>query len=293
MHRGRLRQQRGHARGPTRGDQRHRGGERVRQRAGTDRGSVRPCVVGPRQPQHRSAHVRVQSERGRRGQRGTTDRAERRRLRHVHEQDRVRVPRRESQGDRGPGHPRLARLHAKSPPLVRPEDNARHGQGDGHGPGVTRARARLLFPCQPEEVRRLAGAVVARHCRLQGALQRRGGGNDGACRRLPADSHGPRQRDAVALPSRHHERRRSLTSRRLTREQLLHGPQGEGVLLQPTGRRLAHDLDSRATALHAAVPVVGVYETMPTPGYDYQSWMLAEVHAIESAVEHGVSTQHL
>ena len=33
----------------------------------------------------------------------------------------------------------------------------------------------------------------------------------------------------------------------------------------------------RQTALKAGVPVVGVYETMPTPGYDYQSWMLAEV----------------
>ena len=37
----------------------------------------------------------------------------------------------------------------------------------------------------------------------------------------------------------------------------------------------------RQTALKAGVPVVGVYETMPTPGYDYQSWMLAEVNAIE------------
>jgi len=41
------------------------------------------------------------------------------------------------------------------------------------------------------------------------------------------------------------------------------------------------------------VPVVGVYETMPTPGYDYQSWMLAEVHALEAAVAHGVSTERL
>ena len=32
------------------------------------------------------------------------------------------------------------------------------------------------------------------------------------------------------------------------------------------------------------IPVVGVYETMPTPGYDYQSWMLAEVRALEAAV---------
>ncbi len=49
----------------------------------------------------------------------------------------------------------------------------------------------------------------------------------------------------------------------------------------------------RKTAQSAGVPVVGVYETMPTPGYDYQSWMLAEVNAIEAAVAHGVSTEHL
>ena len=49
----------------------------------------------------------------------------------------------------------------------------------------------------------------------------------------------------------------------------------------------------RLGALKAGIPVVGVYETMPTPGYDYQSWMLAEVNAIERAVTRGVSTQHL
>ena len=46
-------------------------------------------------------------------------------------------------------------------------------------------------------------------------------------------------------------------------------------------------------AKHAGVPVVGVYETMPVPGYDYQSWMLAEVKAIERAVREGVSTEKL
>jgi zinc/manganese transport system substrate-binding protein len=40
------------------------------------------------------------------------------------------------------------------------------------------------------------------------------------------------------------------------------------------------------------VPVVGVYETMPT-GYDYQSWMLAEVNALERAVTTGKSTTRL
>jgi zinc/manganese transport system substrate-binding protein len=41
------------------------------------------------------------------------------------------------------------------------------------------------------------------------------------------------------------------------------------------------------------IPVVGVYETMPTPGYDYQSWMLAEVGALRRAVADGTSTRRL
>ena len=49
----------------------------------------------------------------------------------------------------------------------------------------------------------------------------------------------------------------------------------------------------RQTALKAGVPVVGVYETMPTPGYDYQSWMLAEVNALRKAVADKISTQKL
>jgi zinc/manganese transport system substrate-binding protein len=43
----------------------------------------------------------------------------------------------------------------------------------------------------------------------------------------------------------------------------------------------------------AGIPVVGVYETMPTPGYDYQSWMLAEVKALEKAVAQDISTENL
>jgi zinc/manganese transport system substrate-binding protein len=49
----------------------------------------------------------------------------------------------------------------------------------------------------------------------------------------------------------------------------------------------------RQAAVHSGVPVVGVYETMPTPGYDYQSWMLAEVGAFRAAVANGKSTEHL
>jgi zinc/manganese transport system substrate-binding protein len=48
----------------------------------------------------------------------------------------------------------------------------------------------------------------------------------------------------------------------------------------------------RQDALSHGVPVVGVYETMPA-GYHYQSWMLAEVHAIEAAITTGKSTEQL
>ena len=41
------------------------------------------------------------------------------------------------------------------------------------------------------------------------------------------------------------------------------------------------------------IPVMGVYETMPTPGFTYQSWMLAEVNALEKAVTGKVSTETL
>lgn len=43
-------------------------------------------------------------------------------------------------------------------------------------------------------------------------------------------------------------------------------------------------------ARSAGVPVVGVYETMPTPGYNYQTWMLAEVQALTKAVVDRTST---
>jgi zinc/manganese transport system substrate-binding protein len=48
-----------------------------------------------------------------------------------------------------------------------------------------------------------------------------------------------------------------------------------------------------AAAHRYGIPVVGVYETMPTPGYDYQSWMLAEVNALRKAVAGKASTQKL
>jgi zinc/manganese transport system substrate-binding protein len=41
------------------------------------------------------------------------------------------------------------------------------------------------------------------------------------------------------------------------------------------------------------IPVIGVYETMPEPGYDYQTWMLTEVQDLRKAVASHVSAEHL
>jgi zinc/manganese transport system substrate-binding protein len=49
----------------------------------------------------------------------------------------------------------------------------------------------------------------------------------------------------------------------------------------------------RALAESSHVPVVAVYETMPTPGFDYQTWMLAEIAALTKALTSHVSTKEL
>jgi zinc/manganese transport system substrate-binding protein len=54
---------------------------------------------------------------------------------------------------------------------------------------------------------------------------------------------------------------------------------------------LTDSLIALANSRH--IPVVGVYETMPEPGYDYQSWMLAETSALRRAVVNHTSAEHL
>lgn len=49
----------------------------------------------------------------------------------------------------------------------------------------------------------------------------------------------------------------------------------------------------RSLAQSSGVPVVAVYETMPTPGYDYQSWMLAEIAALTKAITNSTSTENI
>jgi len=60
-------------------------------------------------------------------------------------------------------------------------------------------------------------------------------------------------------------------------------------------RQVTDSLTESFIALARAnnIPVVGVYETMPVPGYHYQSWMLAEVQALTRAVADHVSSEQL
>jgi zinc/manganese transport system substrate-binding protein len=60
-------------------------------------------------------------------------------------------------------------------------------------------------------------------------------------------------------------------------------------------QQVTDSLTESFIALAAAngIPVVGVYETMPVPGYDYQSWMLAEVQDLQKAVVSKISTERL
>ena len=51
-------------------------------------------------------------------------------------------------------------------------------------------------------------------------------------------------------------------------------------------------LAMRALAESSHVPVVAVYETMPT-GFDYQTWMLAEISALTKALTSHISTKEL
>jgi zinc/manganese transport system substrate-binding protein len=48
-----------------------------------------------------------------------------------------------------------------------------------------------------------------------------------------------------------------------------------------------------ALAEQNRIPVVGVYETMPAPGYDYQSWLLTEVRDLRKAITGHASTKQL
>lgn len=46
----------------------------------------------------------------------------------------------------------------------------------------------------------------------------------------------------------------------------------------------------RNLATKNQIPIVGVYETMPS-NHTYQTWMLAEIHALSNALKNHASTE--
>ena len=135
---------------------------------------------------------------------------------------------------------------------------------------VTRPESQVLFPAEPSGLRHVAAAMAQGNRQLQGEIPGHAGGGERTGCRLPASSHGGEDSHAIHLPGGHHEWCRPGPPGHHPRREPLHEASGQGLLLQPAGREFTH-LDIRQTAQSAHVPVVGVYETMPTPGYDYQS----------------------
>ena len=111
---------------------------------------------------------------------------ERRRLRHLHEQDRVGLAELVAEGDRRPEAARASRLDAKPTPLVHAADDARGRGRAGQGPVGAPALARRLLRRQRETVRRLAAALVPGAEAVRRALPRHAGGDHRAGRRLHA-----------------------------------------------------------------------------------------------------------
>lgn len=78
----------------------------------------------------------------------------------------------------------------------------------------------------------------------------------------------------------------------ITRQEVLLSGRGVRALLynqqvtDPVTKLFLHDAHAHR------VPVVGIYETMP-PGYDYQTWMLAETSVLTRALATGASTERL
>ena len=100
------------------------------------------------------------------------------------------------------------------------------------------------------------------------------------------------ERDAVDVPGRRHERCRPVAAGRRGQAALLAGRKVRAFVynIQVTDP-LTRSLIALANA--NGIPVVGVYETMPRPGFTYQSWMLAESAALKNAITAGTSTERL
>ena len=132
----------------------------------------------------------------------------------------------------------------------------------------------------------LAGVQAARY-------PRHAGRDDRAGRRLHAAGRRDRQPDAVRAAGRHHERRRPGAAGRRPAEQ--------PVLKQHRSRRSSTTSRSPTRSRSRSSSWPAKYQRPgrrrlrddADPGYSYQSWMLAELNALQKAVDHGKSTTKL
>ncbi len=244
------------------------------------------------QSQHRSPQLRGEPVGRQPRQLSPPDRPERRRLRHLHEHHRGRIAEFEPQGGRRPEAPRAPGQHVEPAPLVQPAHDAGRGEGDRKRPVGSGCRPRRLLRGQAGGLRSLAGPLAQGPLAVQGQPSRDTGGDDRAGGRLHAPSGGSGQQDPLHVPGRHHERRRPGAREHHLRREPAHRSQGEGLLVQRAGDGSITESLLGLAKKHG-IPVVGVYETMPTPGYDYQTWMLAEVRALDRAVSDKISTERL
>ena len=244
------------------------------------------------QPEHRPPHLRGEPERGPGGERGAARGPERRRLRHLHEQDRSGVARARAQGHRRPD---LLGLPDSTP-------NPHLWYSPKTMPAVAKAIASRPVRARPGRRRYFQANVttfdnslkpwLAAIAKVKAKLPRRPGGDHRAGRRLHAAGRRDRQHDPLDAAGRHHERRRPLAAGRRLQESLFSQHKVKVFLYN---QQVTDSITETflADAKKAGVPVVGVYETMPTPGYDYQSWMLAEVNALIRALSAKQSTEKL
>ena len=201
---------------------------------------------------------------------GPADRAERRGLRRLHEQDRGGVPERRPQGDRGAAPARPAGRHAQSPPLVLADDHARRRQGHGRP---------QLSALQPSHAAYFAANLATFDKSLEpwlsaiSAFKAKYAGTTVAMTEPVADYLLQAMGMKILTPFPF-------------QADIMNGvdPAPEDVTLEDGfftkhqvkvfcyNQQVVDPLTTsiRTTAEHAGVPVVGVYETMPTPGYDYQ-----------------------
>ena len=218
--------------------------------------------------------------------------AERGRLRFVGGADGGGEPEGGAAGDRRAASAGAAGRDGEPASLVRAGDDAEGRGCDRGGAGGAAAGAGGVFPGQCGAVRGFVAALGGGVGIVQGAVRGGGGGGDGAVADYMLQAAGC----VIATPFTLQAAIMNGTDpspQDVTRQEALLS--GHKVRVLVYNEQVTDSLTQAflQIARKNGVPVVGVYETMPTPGFDYQSWMVAEVAALRRAVGDGQSTERL